>query len=538
MTFSKKLRYAHAIASCAIGFSVFLASKPAFAAKPEVDIQSEMRPLSEILSQAASATSSKISIEPEIRTWKATVAFRGSLSEFLSVLAQNFDLSVERTVSESKAAFRVYLPKSTRNHLANYYAANRRRKLDEQKSDSALLRNAIAGLREKPGENANGALPDTGVLGPLLNALGPEALQQLTLSDRGTSSPGKPSFGVPLSRLSPQQRGVVRQFLEDTQSKWNEQSPGGVGTNLLEDGLRRLDSARLEFWTLNEGGYQRFHMSVRFPGMSWSPDFPVLASRAGNYQPPVNGETKIAGGPKTLQRDGGKAKPPNDLEQHPLTLRLETANYAETMLKIAEAAHINIVADAFTLRERIAAYPKNQPLGDVLDRVDKAFNVRNRWAGGTLLVRSRSWEDRLEEEPPATILDYLVGKVKKDPFLTSSELAYAAVHLTETQVRGLGNWHDTKRNLAAEAGSILKSYPLYVWAGQLSEEEWKRLKGTGLRRGALDARKITSLMALSGLGPDFQSVSTLKWREGTDQYPPVIALELHDSKSNLISELR
>ncbi|MES4792805.1 MAG: hypothetical protein C4321_07270 [Chloroflexota bacterium] len=356
-----------------------------------------------------------------------------------------------------------------------------------------------------------------------------------------------PSLALPVSSLSPPQQGLVQSFLQQQQQKLAQASSGGGA--LLQDGLDRFEGAKVEFWSFNTGRDQVLHMTARFPGMDWAPDFPIVISgtAAGLRADAKKGETDALGSPSPPQssgRSGGEAAPgaPSPAAKARVTLDLAEAEYSEAVVALAEAAHVNVIADAFTLRERLTAHPKDARLGQVLDRLRDTFDVRREWDGNTLFIRSEKWEDRLEQEPPAFVLDRLVEAVRKNPFLAARELALAASRLAPAQIGGLANWHDAKRNLAAEAASLRSNYKVYAWAGLLNDAQWAQLARSGLPLNSLNARQRMALIQLAlACGEDaglLQQASVIAWREAQWTYPPPINLELRRGAGTVLTTLR
>jgi hypothetical protein len=177
---------------------------------------------------------------------------------------------------------------------------------------------------------------------------------------------------------------------------------------------------------------------------------------------------------------------------------LEDADYGQAAVALAKAAHVNLVADFFTLWHRLTASPKNAPLRDTLNRFNGAFRVRHRWQNGALLLRSWDWEERLESEPPAAVLDRVVAAYSSRLALSIAERAFVVSHLTDNQIGCLACWHNQMMRLQEECQEMLPKRALYQFCASLSADQLKQMENSQLRVSALSRAQQAALVGLGG----------------------------------------
>lgn len=282
---------------------------------------------------------------------------------------------------------------------------------------------------------------------------------------------------------------------------------------------------------------QTLHMSVHFAGQAWSPDIPIAFARSSE-RIAADDEAAEGGDEEELPGPNARAREEDAL----VTLALNDADYARAVLALSAATGRNIVADAFTLNERVAGTWDGAPLRDVLGRYARKLHVTRKWADGVLFFRLRSWEDRLAEEPPAALLDALTDRLSRNRPPSLEDLLYVATRLTREQVSGLARWRDGSVEFGVGPALSLRSHlRLFAWLGSLSDAERRSLFGAGIRASALgsvQSRALASLTADAGLTA-LPRDATLRVLQGmSGGYPPELAVVAQRPDGTFLGDLR
>lgn len=545
--------------------------RPASTAPPDtstrsVQIQLAGRPLAEIAAAIAKEGHVRVTVDPEVRTWKATVAYRGETEHLLADLAANFGLVLERVAPPenrggaeppARVHYRLRLPEAERKRLAaNADARDHRRRAEAEQNGQLLvdhIRNLLDRIdtaREAEFEGVAGELASPGgkSLLRLLGTFDPASLKQLTTPATNTDSDGRTgTVTVPAAALSPMQRGLLSEALHARFDAIRQGGAGGQGgfADLFQDALSRLDGAALSFWIDQRNGSQTLGMSVNLPGVRLAPSVPIL----GTLTAPVLAELKRkqsgaedAQGPAPHKAEASK---PSDqpeaaspLEKTRITASIQDRDYPAALAELHAASRMNIIGDAFTLREHLDAFPKDQPLKELLRRVDSRFHTRHTWRGGTLLVRSRSWEERLENEPSAAVLDLLIAALKRDRFVSWKELGRVAPHLEPAKLVGVENWRDGRLELRTAAEQMRQQHLLLQWCGMLTGGQMSRLGETGIGVASLTLGQRAALLSVArqqGAGDQLAAASRVLIREDRRRIPPLVALEIQSGDGRTLA---
>ncbi len=382
--------------------------------------------------------------------------------------------------------------------MRQYFRDREQRRLAEAIRTAEGLRQALRQRRERlASPQGSGPYPgelDTGALLGVVLELPARTLAELTrpaqLPVRGGGS-FQGTLAIPLARLGKDQRQQVADFIDAQAQK---AQPGTSSARLWARLRPQWERASLRCSLSNRAGSQALWAELRFPGSQWTPDFWV----GSVYQAP----------PRESEEAPDATTPaPSTEEERVLDLSLEDAPYTGACLEVARALGVAIVADAFTLRERMKLKRPRVRAQEALAQLEQTFRVRRTWVGRTLLVRSRRWEDRLEDEPPARHLDALVERVREAGnrrlFGFEDWLAHVRV-LTRAQVDGLSRWEEKGQTLLDLAGPLGQSWDLLRWAATFSRPQLVALVGAGITPSRLS-------------GPQLQALSGLLRREGLDQ---------------------
>lgn len=517
-----------------------------------VQLQGSCRPLRDIARDISRQAGAEVTVERSIQDWKATIAYRGALEPLLGALCANFSLVIERPEPVSEAAgaarvrYRLALTAKERVRLAKHYAEMARRERARQEQDARLLAEQILRMvAQDPSVDsgeADAQADGAGSARELAVSLGPAALRQLCMSRQHGEPPfadKAPAYSVLVSSLSSGQRQLLRDLLVGQQRQWAPAAPGAgsVAWDNYATGLTNLDSARVGFWTLNRRGMQTLHMSVHFAGQAWSPDIPIAFARSSER---IATDDEAAQGEDEEELPGPTARARE--EDALVTLALNDADYARAVLALSAATGRNIVADAFTLNERVAGTWDGVPLRDVLGRYARKLHVTRKWADGVLLFRLRRWEDRLAEEPPAALLDALTDRLNRNRPPSLEDLLYVATRLTREQVSGLARWRDGAVEFGVGPALSLRSHlRLFAWLGSLSDAERRSLFGAGIRASALgsaQSRALASLAADAGLTA-LPRDATLRVLQGmSGGYPPELTVVAQRPDGTFLGDLR
>ncbi len=509
-------------------------------AEPNVTLALRSRPLQESAEKLTKEGGDRVEVAPEAAEWKSTVHYTGPLPPVLRALSLQFHLQLteESPPPTGPRRWQLRLSEEEKQRLRAEAAKRERARRKAAADGAARLQAVFRNIREwrtHPDRYDRAKLPpwdDT--VHEFVDSLGPPLFVALTTVPEFVDTVGfmgHTSVALPVRRMTPGQQERLRKVLNAPQrgrAGDPQKREGSRGAQRWEEHLPHLGRARVRVRMHKSSRSWMLVGTVQFRGSDWSPDF-FLFGAGEDPKPP----------PQQPVPPPAPARILDPLDRKPLRLGFRGASYAEVCAALSRALGRPVVADGVSVGERLTLAEQPQAtLADVLGHVEARFGVEHRWSEGILLLRSREWEARVEEEPVATVLD-LVEAWHKEQFLAVTPRHWLALtpRMNRRQVLGLrrAEKEEQRRSIAEGLG---RSWDLWRFAAMLRPEQQEALLGQGLATRVLSLQQrqaVGRIVQREALEEEWAETAVLRIR--AEALRSRALLELRDRNGEVLGEL-